>query len=120
MGTELQPLEDFSDGERTRLVVSFHQVDAPGRHPGCRWIAELVDAEGDWICPFGVAWVFDSGGLSQEPFRCLEYILVPDEYRRRGFGKYLVKACQARWPGLDLLGSESEAGEALLDSVTRE
>jgi len=47
----------------------------------------------------------------------LEYVLVADDRRRRGVGTALVRACQHRWPNIDLGLAISDEGQALLDSV---
>lgn len=99
------------------VVPHFSQVDAPGRLPGVRWLAELVDATGWHTSPYAVAWITDARpvlGMS------LDYVLVPDECRRRGFGAQLVRACLERWPDLIPTNPIGPEGEALMASLVRE
>ena len=97
-------------------VAHFTQVDAPGRRPGVRWMAELVDPTGWHTSPYAVAWLTDARpalGMS------LDFILVPDDCRRRGYATKLVRACLERWPDLVPTGPISPEGEALAASLVR-
>ena len=99
------------------IVPHFTQVDAPGRLPGVRWIAELVDSTGFCTIPFAVAWLTDARPVLG---MCLDYILVPPHRRRNGFATALICRCVERWPDLVLTEAISPEGEALLASLARE
>ncbi len=81
---------------------------------GVHWQAELWDVEYESARPDAIAWL-----TIMPEFMVLDYVLVPDESRRKGLAKRLVKACQERWPGLMLTDAISPEGQALLGSLAR-
>lgn len=98
----------------------FSQVDAPGITPGFRWVCELVDADTFESCtvPCAVAWVRDFGVCQFPPFPAiLDFVMVPDHLRRKGHATTLIRACEARWPGLVLTDAIGPEGEGLLESL---
>lgn len=99
------------------LTAHFTQSDAPGREPGRRWVAELVDATGFCTVPFAVAWLTDYRPMLPVT---LDFILVPDLYRRMGYASRLVRDCEVNWPGMLLTDPISPAGEGLAESLETE
>lgn len=101
--------------EVIQTAASFHQVDAPGREPGMRWVAELVEASGMATVPLCVAWLTDWHPIGPV---CLDFVIVPfPEDRRRGYGTRLVAACRQRWPGLDYTDPVTPEGEGFYASL---
>ena len=68
-----------------------------------------VEYHMEWGAPVGLAFVTHYHGPPM-----LYYILVADQFRRKGIATALIEACQRRWPDLQLTDAISEAGEALL------
>ena len=101
-------------------TILFSQIDLPDAMPGLRWQAQLFDhkagALGWTPYPQAVAWLSD---YSDSPLECvmLDFILVPDQYRRNGYATQLIAACEERWPNLELTEAISEAGEGLLNKL---
>ena len=98
-------------------IVVFRQLDPPGRIPGIAWIAELHSPDD---CPpyqLATAWLTDFTGLIPGCVM-LDFILVPDHLRRKGYASQLIRACQDRWPNLEFTDEISTEGEALLSSVS--
>lgn len=102
------------------MTTVFHQIDLPNSSPGRRWQAQLFDPEagalGHTPYPQAIAWLSD---YTDSPLACvlLDFVLVPDQFRRRGYASQLIAACEARWPNLELTEAISEAGEGLLASL---
>src|SRR5262249_43634022 len=116
----LPPEARMSD-DAIKPVAVFTQIDTPNRRPGCWWVAELVDGSGHGTVPLAVAYLTD---FRDAPHMVemgmgvvLDFVMVPDHYRRRGFGTRLVEECEARFPGLTLTDSVSEAGEGFLEAL---
>lgn len=96
-------------------MILFRMVEKPlppGWEAGRHWQAELWSDEHEDGCPLGIAWLYVS-----DVFQAIEYILVRDDCRRRGHATAIVRACRERWPGVELTGAISEAGEALIKSL---
>jgi hypothetical protein len=84
--------------------------------PGIAWTAELYSEDHETPYPVATAYLSDFSG---SVLNCvmLDFILVPDQHRCRGYGKHLVKRCIERWPDLELTEAISDEGEALIDSL---
>jgi hypothetical protein len=100
--------------------TTFTQIDLPAARPGIRWQAQLFDpvagAFGHTPYPQAIAWLSD---YSDSELACvmLDFVLVPDQFRRCGYATKLIAACEARWPNLELTEAISEAGEGLLGAL---
>jgi ribonuclease HI len=101
-----------------QLRVVFRQFDAPGLVPGIHWQAELHSPTWDFGVPVATAWVTRYTLHGDGP--AVEFVLVPDQFRRQGYAKLLIKACRDRWPNLWLTDGISPAGKALRASLERE
>lgn len=97
------------------LTVWARQCDPPGRMPGVAWVVELHTA-GD-VPPYPVATAYLSDFRRPLAGVCLDFILVPDDFRRQGYAEALVRACKRLWPGLWLTDPISPEGEALVNSL---
>lgn len=100
--------------------ILFRLLDDPvsetwGQYP--RWQVEYHEYDGISV-PVGLAWVCEYPEEYGGP--TLLYLLVADEWRRRGISLTLIKKCQDRWPNLQVMDAVSEAGEALSENVARE
>lgn len=84
-----------------------------------QWIVEALDETGWLNHPYAVAWLLDYSAVNGLDV-VLTYVLVCDEYRKRGIGKALIMACFEKWPNLILTDPISEGGEALIASIERE
>jgi hypothetical protein len=102
----------MTDPEGPELVV--HQHPRPGPRGEVRWIAELYPAGAAAPCPVAVAWLTD---LRPMVGMVLDFILVPDPYRRRGHASRLIRGCRERWPDLELGEATAEAGAGLLAAI---
>lgn len=98
-------------------IVVFTQIDAPGRRPGCHWQASLyLDDHGRLTYPAAIAWISDFSD-APTPLVSLDFVLVADHFRRKGYATALIRECELRWPDIWLTDPISEAGEALLESI---
>lgn len=101
-------------------TIIFTQLDLPDAMPDIRWQAQLFDPTAGVLgytpFPQAIAWLTD---FSASPLECvmLDFILVPDQCRRRGYATQLIAACEERWPSLELTEAISEAGEGLLNKL---
>jgi GNAT superfamily N-acetyltransferase len=97
------------------IVATFGQHDAPGRRPGIGWRAELHEPDSELPFPLAVAWLSDyrTAGLGV----VVDFILVPDHLRRRGYATRLIRECRDRWPDLALTDAISAEGKGLLRSL---
>jgi len=102
-------------------TIIYTQTDLPDSMPGLRWQAQLFDpnagACGYTPFPQAIAWVSDYSDSPGLDCVMLDFILVPDQYRRCGYATALIAACEARWPNLELTEAISEAGEGLLNKL---
>lgn len=98
----------------------FRQIDGgPGWTAGLHWQAELHDPDDhdERPYPVAIAWITDYPRDSPVGGPGLDYILVPDHLRRRGYATRLIAMCRIRFPGLWLTDGISHEGEALLRSL---
>ena len=81
----------------------------PGR-TGLFAEAKAYDATGFAVMPLATAYIrlTLTGAV-------VEFILVPDQCRRRGYATKLLEFCYEQWPRLQLTDGVSEAGEALVE-----
>lgn len=107
-----------------RLCVIFRPIDGPpGWEPGNHAQAELHDlgdaAWGPPAHPVAIAWITLCNPVDGPRLLppVLDFVLVPDHCRRRGYATALIRACERRWPGLLLTDPISEAGEGLAGSL---
>jgi len=110
-----------------RLHFVFRQLNDPvpaGWAPGVHWQVEAYPTNADVGHPLGICWISDQSVRRPPDWRgdefppSIDYVLVADPYRRKGIATRLVQACQERWPDLDIGEASSEAGQALLESLT--
>src|SRR2546428_13965560 len=77
-----------------------------------RWQVDLHDTDatplGGPPYPVAMAWGFVPHPDIMSPI--LEFVLVPDHFRRQGYATWRVAACRERWPGLEMTEAISEAG----------
>ena len=64
--------------------------------------------------PAALAWITD---MTPTMGHTLDFILVPDQCRRRGYATRLIAVCEQMWPDLELSEAISPEGEALLASL---
>src|SRR5438132_13160243 len=103
---------------RARSKVVFVNLESatPGV-PGANWQASHY--EPGHAFPTGVAWLLaPPPGMPVAadpvgPRPIILYVLVGDEFRRRGVTARLVRACRRRWPSVELSGPVSAGGAAL-------
>jgi GNAT superfamily N-acetyltransferase len=86
--------------------------------PGIHWLVEAHSSADDLSYPVGLAWVSDFF-RAPIPIVSLDFILVPDHYRRLGVATALVRKCRERWPDIVLTEAISEGGEGLMRSLDR-
>lgn len=104
--------------EMSTEQIIFRQIvtDVPDNwQPELRWQVEYHQPKKDYPFPMGLAWVMVPPHDQIPPF--LEFVLVPDQFRRVGIATKLVRAIQARWPSVVLTDGISAAGEGLLRSL---
>lgn len=102
------------------LALAIHPANVPGRDGAKRFIAELVDATGFGLVPFAVATFVDLRG-SVLDFVLIEFVMVPDWERRRGYGLKLVSAIHEHFGGnVAVTDAVTDAGEKLVDAYERE
>jgi GNAT superfamily N-acetyltransferase len=95
----------------------FHQVDPPGREPGVCWIASLYEHGDNPPYPMAMAWLSDYRSCPVLGV-VLDFILVPDQFRRRGYATQLIAACRDRFGAdIQLTDAISPEGECLLASI---
>lgn len=103
----------------------FRQIDGgPGWMDGIHWLAELHNPDagqipGDFPYPVALAWLAafpDHTGMGT----ILDFILVPDQFRRQGYALRLIGECEKRWPDLHLTDAISPEGDALLTALERD
>ena len=96
----------------------FRQVDgAPLRMDGVPWQAELWERGCERSYPLAMAWLSDYRGSLVMNSVVLDFILVPDLERRRGYATRLITECEKRWPSLVLTDPISPEGTALTLSL---
>lgn len=76
-----------------------------------RWQVELHRVGSELQYPAALAWVTEWG--SNRHFGDVEFILVPDNLRGRGYATRLLAACRKKWQKVVLTVAISEGGEAL-------
>ena len=75
---------------------------------------KLYDATGFSVMPLATAYLRHS--LTGPT---VEFILVPDQCRKRGYATKLLEFCFQKWPDLQLTDGINEAGEALVAKFQR-
>jgi hypothetical protein len=103
--------------DAARVEVAFHakQVDAPGRSPGRRWVAELVDATGFLTVPKCVAWLTDCRPVMPV---VLDFLVVPfADDRRLGYGTRMVEELRKVWPDLTYTDPVTKEGERFYETL---
>lgn len=87
----------------------FNEIDTPPNRLGDFSEAKLYDATGLAVMPLATAYIRHSltGPI-------VEFILVPDRCRKKGYATKLLEYCFVQWPDLELTDGVSEAGEALV------
>jgi hypothetical protein len=103
-----------SDDPALPLIFRVHQIDLPGRRNGVCWQAMLFDGPGQ-AYPCAIAWLSDYRYVAVPLGMVLDFIVVPDKLRRKGYAAQLVQRCRARWPELVLTDPISEAGAGLVE-----
>ncbi len=98
------------------MEIIFRHIteDVPSLWMPIHWYVEAhVD---DCGYPAGTAYVsdFSDGALG---FPWLDYIQVSPIHQRQGVATALIKACQERWPNIELSEAATEEGAALLSTI---
>lgn len=94
------------------LTIHFRRVDDPFSMAGVeRWQADVFDNGEGTMFPVAMAFVVVVSGKAQ-----LNFILTADQWRRRGYGKQLIRACATRWPNLTATSAMSPGAVDLLKS----
>lgn len=95
-------------------MILFRQlrraVMPPAREPGEYWYVEYHGDPGVSRFPWGIAFVSVTGDAPPR----LDFILVADPCRGRGFATALLAACVERWHDIDLGQAKSGPGSRLL------
>lgn len=102
-------------------MIYFREVKEPYYSDGEEvlikyWHVEYYDdtsIDGGKMFPVGVAYVVELPNQSTE----LQYVVMADQWRGRGFAKKLVSAAKERWPELNWKGATSVPGAAVLESA---
>jgi hypothetical protein len=109
------------------IYAIFRQVDGgPEWLDTLHWQVDLHDLDlGEPPYPVAVAWLSAystalDDDLARKMGTTMDYILVPDHLRRRGYARRLVMECERRWPDLVLTEAISPGGEAFLDAMERQ
>jgi len=77
------------------------------------WHVEYYEEEGTMF-PVGTAYVV----VIPETAAQLNFVLVADQWRRRGIGSKLVEACREKWPNIVLTETmEFESSKAFFEAV---
>lgn len=107
-----------------RLEIIFRKLTKPlplGWKNRTHWQVEAHSYTDGQGYPVGIAWVLEPLPMPDHTFpppAVLDFILVPDHYRRRGIARRLINACRERWAELVLTEAISEAGAALTAAVS--
>ena len=97
------------------LKFVIQPIDTPPGRCGQFSEAKLYDARGFAVMPFATAYL--SHSLTGPT---VEFILVPDQCRKRGYATKLLEFCFQKWPELQLTDGINEAGKALAAKFQRE
>lgn len=100
-------------------MILFRQLNdniPNGWLSGLHWQVEHHDDDYDLSFPTGIAWISDFTPWKKQ-LVILDFLLIPDMYRREGIATEIVLACKERWPTIDLGEAISEEGEAFLNSL---
>lgn len=94
-------------------MLVFRQVDEPYPDKEVHWNVEFFSDDPPEVgFPVGFAFFVVVQGTAQ-----LNYILVADQWRKRGIAKELIRGCRKRWPNMQFTSAMGPEGEALLRSV---
>ena len=102
-------------------MIFFREVKEPYYSDGDDatvkyWHVEYYDdtsIDGGRTFPVGVAYIVEIPDHSAE----LQYVVMADQWRGRGFAKELVRVAKERWPCLNWSGATSAPGAAILRST---
>jgi len=90
------------------IVPSFRKSE-----PFKEWHVEYYNEDENTMFPVGTAYV-----VILETTVQLNFILVADQWRRRGIGRQLVEACRKRWPNIQLtIAMEFESSKSFFEAV---
>lgn len=82
--------------------------------PGAHWVLEAYESDNsDLPYPIGQAWLT----VISDQFISVDFILVPDHFRREGIATLLYNEIIKCWPSAMLTDAISDAGEKLLESI---
>lgn len=78
-------------------MIAFRQIFHRPDHweSGAHWFVEYHDNQRENFFPLGIAFVTVFPNQVN-----LDAVFVFDQFRRRGIGTQLVRACRCRWPGI--------------------
>lgn len=99
-------------------MIVYRQVDSDFLPSGRFWHVEYYDSDVEGRpFPLGTAYVdFNPDGDAPQ----LSFVLVADDWRRRGIGVELIQACRRRWPTIVFSGHLNSAGEAVVRKADRQ
>ena len=78
------------------------------------WRVEVVTPGDEAFYPMAVAYV---NRYSKNGLIVLQLVVTPEHLRRKGYAKVLLRACQQRWPTIDLGDAITPEGAALLKTM---
>jgi GNAT superfamily N-acetyltransferase len=114
------PSEQHDDpGVRTfGECIFFRDVSQPFEQTSAvrRWCVGYYDNQvgGGTMFPVGIAYVVE---VVQCEVAQMNFILVADDWRRKGIARAILTAIKLRWPAVTATRSMGPAGEALLKSA---
>lgn len=91
-------------------MIYFRKVKHPRNTSATFWYVEYYDDEMPaQMFPVGTAYAVTLRKTAQ-----LNFVLVADQWRRKGIAEALLNACRKRWPDLQYTSGMDRAGKALL------
>lgn len=102
-------------------MILFRRLLRPqpkNRTTGQYWQVEFHDDAVERGFPLGVGFVsVIPGGTKGHSHIVLTFVLVADQYRRKGIATAIIEAARGRWPNIVLTDAVTKAGGALLRSL---
>ncbi|GAA4453225.1 GNAT family N-acetyltransferase [Novipirellula rosea] len=89
--------------------VEFRKIRTDG--PVVYWYVEAYSPD-DFVFPVGTGYVLEAGTAAH-----LSYILVADQWRRKGYGTAIFQACKSRWTNFISTGSMDSASELFMSAA---
>tara|TARA_R110002073_G_scaffold8027_18_gene44853 strand:+ start:17208 stop:17516 length:309 start_codon:yes stop_codon:yes gene_type:complete len=89
--------------------IKFRKIRTDG--PVIYWYVEAYSPD-DVVFPVGTGYVLEAGTAAH-----LSYILVADQWRRKGYGTAIFQACKSRWTNFVSTGAVDPASELFASAV---